>query len=432
MDKARYTAVTALMRQEKDGYSNLVLDAVLSKAQLPARDRAFVGMLFYGTLEHLLTLDACLGKCLQKPLTKLDPQVRAVLRCGLYQIKYTEVPDSAAVNESVKLVKRMGKTSAAGLVNAVLRKAGTVEPGPFADEQERLSVTGSVSPEIARMLLEHYPDRADEILSNFFVQPPTALRVNVLQTSPKVLIAALEAEGVKAVEGPIPGSLLAEFEGTPANSAAFKAGMFHVQGLASQLAALSLDAHHGQKVLDLCAAPGGKTVTIAQCMGNGGRLYSCDLAINRLQLIFKALERCHITNTIVTRQDAAQYNPDFCEADRVLCDVPCSGLGVLAKKPDIRYKTLEGLEELYRVQANILRTSARYVKQGGKLVYSTCTINPLENERIIEEFLAEREDFRIAEPFMVPEGACKSEFGMTLLPDGKGMDGFFIAVLERV
>ena len=133
MDKARYTAVCALMRQEKNGYSNLVLDGMLEKSQLPPRDRAFASMLFYGTLEHLLTLDACLSACLQKPLTKLDPQVRAVLRCGLYQIKYTDVPASAAVNESVNLTKNLGKTSASGLVNAVLRRAGNVQLGPFAD-----------------------------------------------------------------------------------------------------------------------------------------------------------------------------------------------------------------------------------------------------------------------------------------------------------
>ena len=204
-----------------------------------------------------------------------------------------------------------------------------------------------------------------------------------------------------------------------------------MQGLASQLAALSLDARPGQKVLDLCAAPGGKTVTLAQCMNNEGRLYSCDVAINRLQLIFHSLERCHITNTIVTRQDAAQHNPELCEADRVLCDVPCSGLGILAKKPDIRYKTLEGLEELCALQAKILRTAAGYAKPGGRLVYSTCTINPMENEEIIRAFLNEQPGWHLVPPWMTPPTARVSNGGMTLLPDGEGMDGFFIAVLEK-
>ena len=166
-------------------------------------------------------------------------------------------------------------------------------------------------------------------------------------------------------------------------------------------------------------------------MNNEGRLYSCDVAINRLQLIFHSLERCHITNTIVTRQDAAQHNPELCEADRVLCDVPCSGLGILAKKPDIRYKTLEGLEELCALQAKILRTAAGYVKPGGRLVYSTCTINPMENEEIIRAFLNEQPGWHLVPPWMTPPTARVSNGGMTLLPDGEGMDGFFIAVLEK-
>ena len=431
MDKARYTAVCALMRQEKNGYSNLVLDGMLEKSQLPPRDRAFASMLFYGTLEHLLTLDACLSACLQKPLTKLDPQVRAVLRCGLYQIKYTDVPASAAVNESVNLTKNLGKTSASGLVNAVLRRAGNVQLGPFADEVERLSVTCSVSRPVAALLKKHYPSQAEQIMAAFARQAPTALRVNTLKTTPAALIAQLKQEGAEAVEGPVPGSLLAKFEGSPAATKAFARGLYHVQGLASRLAALSLDARPGQKVLDLCAAPGGKTVTLAQCMNNEGRLYSCDVAINRLQLIFHSLERCHITNTIVTRQDAAQHNPELCEADRVLCDVPCSGLGILAKKPDIRYKTLEGLEELCALQAKILRTAAGYVKPGGRLVYSTCTINPMENEEIIRAFLNEQPGWHLVPPWMTPPTARVSNGGMTLLPDGEGMDGFFIAVLEK-
>ena len=275
------------------------------------------------------------------------------------------------------------------------------------------------------------PSQAEQIMAAFARQAPTALRVNTLKTTPAALIAQLKQEGAEAVEGPVPGSLLAKFEGSPAATKAFARGLYHVQGLASQLAALSLDARPGQKVLDLCAAPGGKTVTLAQCMNNEGRLYSCDVAINRLQLIFHSLERCHITNTIVTRQDAAQYNPELCEADRVLCDVPCSGLGILAKKPDIRYKTLEGLEELCALQAKILRTAAGYVKPGGRLVYSTCTINPMENEEIIRAFLNEQPGWHLVPPWMTPPTARVSNGGMTLLPDGEGMDGFFIAVLEK-
>ena len=364
MDVARRTAALALVHQEQSGYSNLVLAGALEKHALPPRDKAFVTALFYGVTERLLTLDWCLERCLSRPMKKLDPQVRAVLRMGLYEARYMGTPAAVAVSEAVALCRALKKSSAAGLVNAVLRRALEQRPeqAQFADEAERFSVLYSVGLPAVRLLLREYPAQCEKILQACFAPAPTALRCNTLRTDARGLCGALEGEGIKAQEGALPGAVLAHFAGSPAATKAFVQGLYHVQGQASQLAALSLGAQPGETVLDLCAAPGGKTLLLAQEMKGEGRLVSCDAAEGRLPLIEKAVNRCGFTNVTVRQNDAAVYNPAFQGADRVLVDAPCSGLGIMAKKPDIRYKTLEGAEELHALQLNILSTSARSVK----------------------------------------------------------------------
>ena len=434
MDNARRTAVLALVHQEQNGYSNLVLASALEKQSLSARDKAFVSALFYGVTERLLTLDWRLQKCLSKPLKKLDPEVRAILRSGLYQAVYMEIPAAAAVNESVALCRGLRKSSAAGLVNAVLRKAMEQDPtkAGFANRAQRLSVLYSVSRPVVDLFLKQYPEQTERILQAFFETPTVYLRCNTLKNTPEELCRRLESEGAKAEIGPLPGSVIAQFKGGPARTKAFEEGLYHVQGYASQLAALSLGAKPGESVLDLCAAPGGKTLLLAQQMQNKGKLLSCDAAPNRLPLIQTALERCGVTCAEVLENDASVYQPNFGEFDRVLADAPCSGLGIIAKKPDIRYKTMQGVEELHALQLEILKTASRYVKKGGKLVYSTCTIDRRENQEIVTAFLAEHPDFRLVPAFVVPQGAIQDGEMLTLLPGYCGSDGFFIATMERV
>lgn len=437
MSAARCAAVEALIHQEKAGYSNLVLDGRLRRSGLTGRDKAFCTAIFYTVLEHQITLDWQLRQCLNRPVTRLDPPVRAVLRAGLAQIVYMQVPPAAAVNESVTLVRKLGCSSAAGLVNAVLRRAPAQDPAAakFPNRAARLSVQYSVAEPIVRLYLAAYPTRAEQLLLSMSTpSKETALRVNTLRTSPEQLAQRLADEGTPSRPGPLPGSLLAAFEGSPIQSAAFAEGLFHVQGLSSQLAALSLDAQPGQKVLDLCAAPGGKTLLLAQQMQDTGRLYSRDAAEGRVSLIRQALERGGIQCADVACADASVWQPELARADRVLCDVPCSGLGILRKKPDLRYKPLGELPSLCVLQAKILATASRYVKEGGRLVYSTCTLNPQENEYQIEQFLAGEEGakFRLVPPPFHPEQASEGPFGMTIFPYETGFDGFFIATLERL
>ena len=286
---------------------------------------------------------------------------------------------------------------------------------------------------MARIFCDAFGGEAQAVLEAFWQPRPTALRPNTLRTSLPALARALEEEGAKDVRpGEVPGSLLASFAGSPAASPRFAAGEFAVQGLSSQLAALCLCARPGQKVVDLCAAPGGKSLLLAQQMQNTGQLFACDAAPNRLPLIQTAFARCGVSNAQLLCQDASRQDPKLAGADRVLCDVPCSGLGVLGKKPDIRYKNLESLNELTALQGAILRQGAAYLAPGGRLVYSTCTLNPAENAGVVGDFLREHPEFHPVPPPFVPQGARFEGEMLTILPTTAGFDGFFVACLERL
>ncbi len=432
---ARYLAVKALVRQEQNGFSNLVLDAELKKTVPPLapRDAAFAASIFYTALERQNTLDARLAPFLKKPLARLDSPVRAILRAGLAQAAYMQVPLPAAVNESVKLARAFGKTSAAGMVNAVLRRAAahTLREADYPDPVLRLSVLQNLSVPVAELLWRQYGAEAFALAAAFYDRRPTAVRVNTCKTTPDALADALRAEGCTVTPGGRANSLAVEFPASPAFTAAFRQGWFHVQGEASQLAADSLCAAPGQRVLDLCAAPGGKSLTLAEAMENRGALLSCDAVPGRLPLLEKNFARCGITCARVLQNDGAVFDPALGTFDRVLCDVPCSGLGVLGKKPDIRYRTAEGLSDLTDLQAKILQNAARYLAPGGRLVYSTCTVNQAENQEQIAQFLAKNKNFNVEAPQNPPPGAEVGPCGTLLLPNRTGLDGFFVAVLEK-
>lgn len=433
---ARYLAVRALMHQERDGYSNLVLDAELKKCSPPLsrRDAAFAASIFYTTLERQRLIDCCLDRFTRKPVAKLDAPVRAILRAGLAQAKFLDVPLPAAVNESVKLAKAFGKTSAAGMVNAVLRRAAAFdwETLEFAEPVERLAVRYSLSDEVAALLYRDYGDEAFAIAEAFYRRGDTFIRVNTLKTQDDALAETSRGEGCEVQPGPWPHCLAVKFPASPAATKAFAQGLFHVQGLASQFAAQCVAAQPGERVLDLCAAPGGKSLTLAEAMNNEGTLVSADAVKSRLPLIEQAFARCGVTCGTVRHGDASRYDEALGTFDRVLCDVPCSGLGVIGKKPDIRFKTLENLSSLVALQQEILQNAARYLAQNGRLVYSTCTINVNENEDQVRTFCEANPQFRVVTPEFVPQGAQVGEWGTLFLPHKTASDGFFTAILERV
>lgn len=433
----RAAAVSALIRQEQDGFSNLILDAELRRQKLDGRDKAFASAIFYTVLEHRGTLDYILEQFLPKGLARLDPPVREILRSALAQARYMQVPVSAAVNEAVKLTRSFKKSSASGLVNAVLRRACAYDlsGASFADACEQLMVLGSAGRDVAQVLHTYYPDEALGILTQPADGGLTSLRANPLKATPEKLCSLLEELGVQDVHpGFVKGSVLARFEGSPADKELFRQGYYHVEGQASQLAALCVEAAPGQTVLDLCAAPGGKTLLLAEQMQDTGRLVSCDVTENRVGLIRAAVQRMGFACVETRCNDAAHPAPDLPMADCILTDVPCSGLGILAKKPDIRYKALDEARyaQLLATQASILDAAAGLLKPGGRLVYSTCTIHPAENQQQIQAFLQRHPEFTLASPSpAMPQGMRCTPYGMLSIPTETGMDGFFICAMQK-
>lgn len=433
----RAAAVSALIRQEQDGFSNLILDAELRRQKLDGRDKAFASAIFYTVLEHRGTLDYILEQFLPKGLAWLDPPVREILRSALAQARYMQVPVSAAVNEAVKLTRSFKKSSASGLVNAVLRRACAYDlsGASFADACEQLMVLGSAGRDVAQVLHTYYPDEALGILTQPADGGLTSLRANPLKATPEKLCSLLEELGVQDVHpGFVEGSVLARFEGSPADKELFRQGYYHVEGQASQLAALCVEAAPGQTVLDLCAAPGGKTLLLAEQMQDTGRLVSCDVTENRVGLIRTAVQRMGFACVETRCNDAAHPAPDLPMADCILTDVPCSGLGILAKKPDIRYKALDEARyaQLLATQASILDAAAGLLKPGGRLVYSTCTIHPAENQQQIQAFLERHPEFTLASPSpAMPQGMRCTPYGMLSIPTETGMDGFFICAMQK-
>lgn len=432
----RRLAVKALMHQEQAGYANLVLDGELKKCSPPleARDAAFAARIFYTVLEYQPLLDYLLNQFSKKPVAKLDAPVRAILRAGLAQARFMEVPLPAAVNESVKLTKAMGKTSASGMVNAVLRRAATrpVQESDFPDPLERLQTYDCLSASVAALFYQEYGTEAFALAAAFRKRPATVIRVNTLRATDADVSEQLQQAGHTVQQGPWPHALLVDFHGSPAATESFAKGLYHVQGVPSQFAALSVQAQPGQRVLDLCAAPGGKSLTLAQQMQNRGTLLSGEVVPGRVHLIEQAFRRCGIQCARAVENDATCHRTDWQPFDRVLCDVPCSGLGIIAKKPDIRYKNMDGIENLLDIQQKILQNGADSLAENGRLVYSTCTVHIKENQAQIEKFLQNNPLFRVVPPEISLPGMQVGPYGTLFLPHKTGTDGFFVAILEKL
>lgn len=429
--KPRRVAFDVLLKMEKDNaYSNLTLDGVLPSSGLDARDKAFVSALVYGVTERKLTIDRQLASCLDKPLKKLKPQVLVILRLGVYQLLFMDkVPESAAVNESVKLTKECGCSFASSLVNAVLRKCaknGLVLPSE--DSPEYLSVKYSCpKPLLDKWVNEYGLEDTVLLLSSSVGANDTVIRVNTVKTNAEELRRNLEKEGVSVFDGYTENSLILKNFGELERLESFQKGLFHVQDTASQLCVKALSPLPGQTVFDVCSAPGGKAFTAAEMMNNSGKVLAFDIYEHRVGLIADGAKRLGLGIIEATSGDASVYNPTLEKADRVLCDVPCSGLGIIRRKPEIKYKSLESLEGLPEIQLKILKTASEYLKVGGRLVYSTCTLNKSENEDVVNRFLSENKSFAFI-------GDCPENGGQpmrTLMPHKNNSDGFFIAVLER-
>lgn len=414
---ARILALESLIALERDGrYSNLEVDARLKREKLSEADRALYTRLVYGVTERRITLDYIISRFSKLAADELDDDVRGALRLGVYQLRFMDkIPDHAAVGECVELVQKSKK----GYVNAVLReyiRAGKplVLP-PDGGRAAYLSVKYSVPEPLVRHYADSYgEDELEPLLAALCAEPKTALRVNTLKLSAEDAADRLggeisDTDGIVIVDG-VGGRVKAGIDD----------GLWFVQDKASREATVLLGAEPGEIIVDTCACPGGKTFSAAIDMRNTGRIYAFDIHANKLSLVDRGAARLGIDIVETEARDAREARDELIlKADRVICDAPCSGLGVIAKKPDIRYKDLGGISRLPDVQHDVLAGAARYVKTGGRLVYSTCTLNPRENEDVVNRFLGDRDDFTL-------------ETMRTFMPHRDGCDGFFAAVMTRV
>lgn len=442
MDNARLIALKALLKvQYEDAYSNIVLDNMLSKSNLSKKDKSLVTAIFYGVLERRIEIDYIISIYSNIKIKKISRDNLEILRMGIYQIKYMDkVPNSAAINESVKLAKIRKQFRSTGFINAILRSVsrniGNITlPDKEKDMLEYLSIKYSCPKWIIKHLIKSYGlDNAKEIISSFCGSPPLVIRVNTLKNSTEELINILESEGIKTKPLLLTDSLEINLSSSLAESKAFKEGRFHIEDLASQICCEILDPKEGQTVIDVCAAPGGKTFNIAQRLKNKGKILAFDIYEAKVNLIKEGANRLGIKIIDASVRNAAESKDKLLLADRVLCDVPCSGLGIIRRKPEIRYKNEEILDSLTSLQYRILCNSEKFTKENGILVYSTCTLNPLENSYIAEKFLREHIDYKPYEiklPNGIKRGIKEPLNQLTLFPNINNMDGFYIAAFKK-
>ena len=429
---ARQTAFSILLKIEKDkAYSNIALDSAVKGCSLDSTDCAFISRLVYGVTERKITLDYIISQFLNQPLKKLKTEVLVILRIGTYEILFMDkIPVSASVNESVLLTKNNKCQFATGLVNAVLRKVSVEKENVFnsLSGEEKLSILYSAPIDLVRFLKHHYNEQnAEEILKSALNKKEITIRVNTLKTTENELIEVLKKENISTEITSLKNALIINTKGAVYELDAYKKGLFYVEDISSQICVKELGLKENYKLIDVCSAPGGKSFTASQYMNNTGEIYSCDIHAHRVELIKTGAERLGIKNIIPTVNDATVFNEKFKNADCVLCDVPCSGLGIIGKKPEIKYKSLDDIKELIPIQKEILSIASKYVKSGGTLIYSTCSINPNENRKVCDWFLKENEDFYSVKVSPETERCIDEGDYLTLLPHINNCDGFFIA-----
>ena len=428
----RELALQALIRFRRDGaWPDLYLKK--EGEGLAANEMALASALTYGVLEQRALLDFYLQSFSKMPLKKIMPQVLDAMRIAAYQLVFLQrIPVSAAINESIKLVKKQANPRAASFANGVLRSLSrSLEALPepnFPDLSETLSVRYSHPKWLVDRLIKQIGGEACEaFLKENNQQPPVVLRVNTLKTSADALLSLLPNANLHPY---LPDALICESVRDYLRTDAFREGLFSVQDSASQLCVHALQPQPGETLLDLCAAPGGKSILAAQMMGCKGKVLSYDLHPHRADLIRKSAEKMGVTNLETAAADSTILNETLRNsADAIICDVPCSGIGIIRKKPDIRYKKQEDADGLPKIQLQILLNALDYLKPGGRVVYSTCTVLEEENQCVLREALAIRKDCELEE-FVLP-GIGQVNGAITLWPQTHGTDGFFLARIKK-
>ena len=426
----RELVLECLLMITRDGeYSHIVLKNVLDRYQyLDKKERAFITRVVNGTLERMIEIDTIINQFSKVKVNKMKPVIRTILRSSVYQLKYMDsVPDSAVCNEAVKLAKKRGFVNLTGFVNGVLRSISrnldNVTYPDKMDELNWLSIRCSIPEWILKEWFAAYDrDTVERMAEAFLQEKPLTVRYHTDKISREDLLYLLKEEGVKAEEVPdVPCALYLSDYDHLAALPSFQKGFYQVQDLSSMQVALWADPKEGDFIIDVCAAPGGKAIHMAELLRGTGHVEARDLTEYKVNLIRENIMRSGLSNIEAICQDATVRDPDSVEkADIVIADLPCSGLGVLGKKPDLKYKMTESMQkELEELQRRILSVVQAYVKPGGRLLYSTCTINRGENEENARWFEKNYPEFQ-----MIRE--------KQMLPGIDSGDGFYIAMFQRI
>lgn len=445
---SRALALDVLLEMEKTGeYSHVLLQKVLQKYNyLDTREKAFLKRLVEGTIERKTELDYCINSYSKIPVKKMKPLIRCLMRMSAYQLLFMDsVPDAAVCNEACKLAEKRGFHTLKGFVNGVLRslarnKNQIAYPDQTKDPAEYLSVACSMEKWLVQELVNQYGvETTKTMLEGFLKERPVTIRFSetLQQKQMEAYLEAFEAQGVKTLKSQYyDRAIHLSNVGGVENLPGFMEGAFYVQDLSSMMAVLAAGIKEGDFVLDVCAAPGGKTMFASEKAKKAGKVVARDVTEHKTSLLLENAERMNCENVVVQCKDATIVEERMVKrADVVLADVPCSGLGILGRKPDIKYHcTMDSLKEITTLQRAILDTVWQYVKPGGILLYSTCTIRKEENEKqvayLLEHYPFELEAFETG--FAVPESAvCKKEGMCQLLPGFDETDGFFFAKLRR-
>lgn len=442
MASPRNIAFNVLLKIEQDdAYSNIALNNAIKENRLNSIDSSFVSALVYGVLERQITLDYILRQYSKIPIRKIETKTKIILRMGILQLLFMDkVPESAAVNESVILAKKHKLQKSSGFINGVLRNITRAEVKytlpDKSDLQRYYAIKYSAPQELVKLWLDSYGElNTEKLLQNLNGRPKICARVNTRKTTKQNLIDELAKQNVVAKEVPcLENALELEHTGAIERLRAYKEGKFHIQDISSQLCVEFLSPKPRQIMLDVCSAPGGKAFTSAQYMGDRGKVFACDLYDHKLKLIANGAHRLGLSSILTSKRDGALGDSPLPMADRILCDVPCSGLGILSRKPEIRYKDNIISEDLPQLQYKILCKSAELLANGGLLVYSTCTLNPAENNENTRRFLDEHPDFygvALKLPNDINRAFDENDYEITLMPHTANTDGFYIALFGR-
>jgi 16S rRNA (cytosine967-C5)-methyltransferase len=441
MTNPRQLAFIALKEVHKGAYADVALDRVLQKFQLPDNDRRLMTELVYGSLRRQRTLDTLIDKLATKKAHQQPPELRTILHLGFYQLRYQEkIPLSAAVNTTVELAKENGFSGLTGFVNGLLRQylrliENSSEPLKLPENPvERLGISHSFPDWIIEAWLEQLGFEETERLCGWMNQTPTIdLRVNILRSSLEEVESAFKSAGV--LVRPIPylpqGLRLISSTGPIQNLPGFREGWWTVQDSSAQLVSHLLDPQPGNVVIDVCAAPGGKTTHIAELMGDKGKIWACDKTASRLRKLKENAQRLHLECIEICTADSRNLTQFNNIADCVLLDAPCSGLGTMHRHADARWRqTPSSVQELSQLQKELISHTANFIKAGGVLVYATCTLHPMENEEVISEFLAVNPHWQIESPGSDLVDIASPGW-LKVWPHQRDMDGFFMVRLRK-